>query len=197
MKKSALVFLIFFLTASVTAQVTDLSERQHFEGGDWEALIAVALGLSASSTESSNFYPSYGEDKQFFFELSVTPGFYIIDGLSLEPELDMKLFGTSSLSLIGNISYTFHIPGEEVYPFLRIGFGKSSFMCEDSFGSFNSNVFSAGGGLKIIQSASFAVRLEVNYKRFISNRTYYYTETDNIKYFNSGVGIKFGGSFLF
>lgn len=197
MRKSASILLVILLTASLAGQVKNLSERHYFEGGDWEVLFAVALGLSYNSSETSTFYFDYGnENKQLFFELTLAPGFYIIDGLSLEPELSINS-AVSSLSLIGNLSYAFHIRGENVYPFLKIGFGKSSYMCEETFGSFNSDVLSGAAGLKIIQGASFAIRLEVNYKKFISDQANQYPEVHRVKYFNSGIGIKIGGSVLF
>jgi len=60
-----------------------------------------------------------------FLALTARPGFYIVDGLVLEPEiLWTAVEGTEpSFSLSGNLAYNFNVPKFHVTPFVLIGYG--------------------------------------------------------------------------
>ena len=210
MKKLIFAFVTLFLTISLTAQVKNISERQKFKQFDWEVTASLALGLSSTSYESSsqNYYGNGSGDEEFYSEISLALGFFIIDGLSFEPELDFNFISDAALSIIANISYTFDIPGKNLYPFFKVGYGKSSYMVheygyyEDSeglFGSLDADVINASAGVKIVQSSSMAWRLELNYKNISStiSPNYFYMEPYDISYNTSVISIKIGTSLLF
>ena len=207
-----IAFITIFLTTSLTAQVKNISERQKFKQFDWECTASLSLGLSSTSTESSeqNYYNYGSGNGEFYSEISLALGFFIIDGLSFEPELDFNFFsGDATLSVIANVSYTINIPRKNIYPFFKVGYGISGYTAydygyypEDSeglFGSLDANVISAGAGLKIVQSSSMAWRLELNYKNisYTQSPNYPYMEPYDISLSTSVISIKIGTSLLF
>lgn len=209
--KKILLALIVILISSLSAQVRNISERQYFNQFDWEVASSVAIGLSQTTYESTaqNYYGGGSGDEQFYSEISISIGFFILEGLSIEPELEYNFFqDDASFSMIANISYTLHIPKKSIYPFFKVGYGKSGFTgyyygyypenSEGLFESLDANVINASAGLKIIQSSSFAMILELNYKYITFNQT---VSTDFIEPYEvdtktSSLSIKIGGSFL-
>ena len=215
MPKLAITFIIILLTTSLTAQVKNISGRQKFQQFDWECAASFSIGLSSTSSESSkqNYYGSNSGNGDFYSEISLALGFFILDGLSIEPEIDYNFFeGDATLSVIGNVSYTINIPRKKIYPFFKIGYGISGYAVNrynyyggsnDLFGSLDAKVINAGAGLKIVQSSWFAMRLELNYKYISYTQSqydpYYASSNDlnDITANTSVLSIKIGGSFLF
>lgn len=213
MQNISITFIIIFLTTSLTAQVKNITDRQKFQQFDWECDVAFSIGLSSTSFEKSeqNYYGNGNGDSKFYAEISLALGFFILDGLSIEPELEYNFFpDDATLSLIANVAYTFNIPRKKIYPFIKIGYGISGFTVyryyyyERSNGLFESldaKVINTGAGLKIVQSSSFAMRIELNYK----NISYSQSQDDSydlsydykISTNTSVLSIKVGGSFLF
>jgi hypothetical protein len=205
MKISAILFISIFLTLSLSAQVRNISERQHFKQSDWEVSTSAALGVRSISFESVENYYSNAENEGYF-EISVTTAYYFIDGLAFEPELNFNFFDEVTLSLIANLSYTINIPRKSIYPYFKLGYGVSGFEAyyyyyessEGLFESLDARVFNAAAGLKVIQSSSFALRLELNYKNFSLSKDMIgpYLEPHELKTSASVLSIKIGGSFL-
>jgi hypothetical protein len=208
--KKIIVSLIILLISSLSAQIKNISERQYFRQYDWEVTSSVAIGLSQTTSESNspNYYSNGSGDEQFYSEISLSLGFFILDGLSVEPELDYNFFSDdASFSILANVSYTLHIPKKNIYPFFKVGYGKSGFTgyygyypenSEGLFESLDANVINASAGLKIIQSSSFAMILELNYKYITFNQTVSgeYIEAHEVDTKTSLLSIKIGGSFL-
>jgi hypothetical protein len=208
--KTILVALIIIFVSSSNAQVKNISERQYFRQFDWEVSTSIALGLSKTSIESTSQYMvNGGRDEEFYSDISLTLGYFLLDGLSLEPELDYHFFpNDASFSLIANLSYTLYIPQKSIYPFFKVGYGKSAYSGSDYgyfegesehlLGSLNSKIINAAIGIKIIQSSSFAMKLELNYKYLTSHKNVneYYVEPYEFDTTTSVLSIKFGGSFL-
>ena len=202
---------MIFLTSSLTAQVKNISDRQKFQQFDWECAASLSIGLSSTSTESStqNYYGNNSGNGEFYSEISLALGFFILDGLSIEPEIEYNFFeGDATLSIIGNISYTINIPRKKIYPFFKVGYGISSYTVyrygyyggsNDLFESLDAKIINVGAGLKIVQSSSFAMRLELNYKNisYAQSQDDPYNGPDDISTSTSALSIKFGGSFLF
>jgi hypothetical protein len=213
MQKLTITFIIILLTTSLTAQVKNISGRQKFQQFDWECAAAFSIGLSSTSFESSeqNYYGNGNGDSKFYSEISLALGFFILDGLSIEPEIEYNFFSDdATLSLIANVAYTFNIPRKKIYPFIKVGYGISGFTVyryyyyggtNGLFESLDAKVINAGAGLKIVQSSSFAMRIELNYK----NISYTQSQDDpddlsadyEISTNTSVISIKIGGSFLF
>ena len=209
--KKILLALIVILISSLSAQVRNISERQYFNQFDWEVASSVAIGLSQTTYESTpqNYYGGGSGDEQFYSEISISIGFFILEGLSIEPELEYNFFqDDASFSMIANISYTLHIPKKSIYPFFKVGYGKSGFTgyyygyypenSEGLFESLDANVINTSAGLKIIQSSSFAMILELNCKYITFNQTVStdYIEPYEVDTKTSSLSIKIGGSFL-
>ena len=130
MKKILIPYVMIFVTISVNAQVINISERQKFQQFDWECAALFSIGLSSTSSENStqSYYSHGSGNDEFYSEISLALGFFILDGLSIEPEIQYNFFsGDATLSVIGNVSYTFNIPGKNIYPFIKIGYGKSGY----------------------------------------------------------------------
>ena len=213
MQKITVIFITIFLTTSLNAQVKNISDRQKFQQFDWECATSLSIGLSSTSFESSeqNYYGNGNGDSKFYSEISLALGFFILDGLSIEPEIEYNFFSDdATLSLIANVAYTFNIPRKKIYPFIKVGYGISGFTVyryyyyggsDGLFESLDAKVINAGAGLKIVQSSSFAMRIELNYK----NISYAQTQDDHydlsydyeISTNTSVISIKIGGSFLF
>ena len=213
MQKITVIFITIFLTTSLNAQVKNISDRQKFQQFDWECATSLSIGLSSTSFESSeqNYYGNGNGDSKFYSEISLALGFFILDGLSIEPEIEYNFFSDdATLSLIANVAYTFNIPRKKIYPFIKVGYGISGFAVyryyyyggsDGLFESLDAKVINAGAGLKIVQSSSFAMRIELNYK----NISYAQTQDDpydlsydyEISTNTSVISIKIGGSFLF
>ena len=219
MKKVIMTYIIIFITTSLDAQVINISDRQKFRQFDWESAVSLSIGLSSTSFKntSQNFYGNGNINGEFYFEISLLLGFFIIDGLSIEPEIDYNFFsGDATLSMIGNVSYTFNIPGKNIYPFIKIGYGISGYtaygynyygVSDGLFESLDAKVINVGAGLKIVQSSSFAMRIELNYKNISYTQSQYdpyhdpyyepYVGPNEISTNTSVLSIKIGGSFLF
>lgn len=213
MQKLTITFIIILLTTSLTAQVKNISDRQKFQQFDWECAVAFSIGLSSTSFESSeqNYYGNGNGDSEFYSEISLALGFFILDGLSIEPEIEYNFFSDdATLSIIANVAYTFNIPRKKIYPFIKVGYGISGFTVyryyyyggtNGLFESLDAKVINAGAGLKIVQSSSFAMRIELNYKNISYTQSqddpYDLSNDYEISTNTSALSIKIGGSFLF
>ena len=212
MNKLSVVLIVIFLSSSLNAQIINISERQYFKQFDWEVTSSIALGLSGTSIENTlpDYYGYGSGNEEFYSEISLSLGFFILDGFSFEPELDYNFFSDdATFSLIANVSYTINIPRKSIYPYFKVGYGKSGYTAynygyspdnsEGLFESLDANVINAGAGLKIIQSSTFAMRLELNYKYINYNQTIVtpYTDSYDMSAKTSVLSLKFGGSFLF
>lgn len=213
MQKLTITFIIILLTTSLTAQVKNISGRQKFQQFDWECAVAFSIGLSSTSFESSeqNYYGNGNGDSEFYSEISLALGFFILDGLSIEPEIEYNFFSDdATLSIIANVAYTFNIPRKKIYPFIKVGYGISGFTVyryyyyggtNGLFESLDAKVINAGAGLKIVQSSSFAMRIELNYKNISYTQSqddpYDLSNDYEISTNTSALSIKIGGSFLF
>ncbi|HYM20221.1 MAG TPA: hypothetical protein VEW28_04360 [Candidatus Kapabacteria bacterium] len=114
------------------------------------------------------------------FSLSVTPAYFVTDGLSIEPEIGVSILSgdeiksSTAFSFVGNLSYTFIPKSGSVAPFIRAGAGISNGLTFPSafpsiFGGNNDigSVFilQAGAGLKFLIGTMAAIRMEIYYKR--------------------------------
>lgn len=212
MKKAILIFLFpLFLCG---AQIKDLNEQQYFNKGDLEFALFSNLGKYYVNSKSSNQFTgnpinnseySYNE---FYAQLGVSAGYYIINNLSIEPELNLDLtHDNASVFVIGNLNYTFSKPGSNVNPFLRIGYGWGDYTNGAYFyGASNESedykIINTGGGIKVRYSNSIMFRLEVNY-RIMSNTTSEsyqypgYSSSGKTETSISIISLSFGTSFFY
>lgn len=144
--------------------------------GSWELSLSATFGM-VSQTSEMTFQGQTTKDEheaEGYLSLAVRPGFYLYEGLSLEPEF----FWTASegvppaFSISGNISYTFVIPASPACPFLLAGYGVGNGiplaqrLLGRSSDEMDIAVLNLGGGIKIFLSKAVALRGEYRYQRF-------------------------------
>jgi hypothetical protein len=193
MKRLILVSaVVMMVTAHATAQ---------FKQGDVELSFSGSLGSLNASSTSSGYNHSESRNTAI---LSVVPGFYVIDGLSLEAELGLlaEEKAMPAQYLLGNVSYTYLIPESRVALFGRVGYGVSNSVqipvqpgiVSRVTNNFDVGVFNAGAGVKILVSQGAALRAELNYKSHSWTTEYhspYYSSKTEYTYSNTGLLLGF------
>jgi len=189
MKKIILLSVIIPIM-NLFPQVREIESRSYFKQGDAEFNFSTNLGVGFSTSNvfqtTQNFSPydsSYYEysynysDRPFNLLFTASIGYCIIDGLTIEPELDINLItdDETSISLIGNLTYNFSIPKKNTYPFIKLGYGLSNYYSDHYYyghqnesggSSLDTKVFNAGAGLKFLYSSGMALKLEINFKNY-------------------------------
>jgi hypothetical protein len=101
------------------------------------------------------------------------PGYYLIDGLSIELEYGLMAVEDSRPfhSIIGNLSYTYPLPESSVALFARAGYGVSNGRALYSVimsggGEMDYGILNLGAGAKILLSRMAYLRGEVNYRSY-------------------------------
>ena len=212
MKRIIFILAIFLIITSGYAQVSENSERKFYKQCDWEFGFALNIGGSNEQTKqtstysygSSQYYNTYDNtEKKFYTHLGVSTGYYIINGLSIEPEFDINLYSEEiSASLLGNLCYTFYLPQKNIYPYLKLGYGLSTEPGTSSlFESLDIKTINAGVGIKITYSSGMAFRMEIDYRNLKGLNTYSYSYeyssgSDTYDTITSVISISFGASIL-
>ena len=129
---------LLFSTICIS-QVKVISSRPAFKQGAFEFSFAANVGESNNSVKEIYTYYNYYDssyqlndnnysDGSLYVQLGASLGYYILDGLSIEPELNINIpFAQTSISLLGNLCYTFSVPQTNVYPFVKAGYGLSNY----------------------------------------------------------------------
>src|SRR3989304_9781174 len=215
MRSINFMLAIFLIIASGYAQVNEKSERQFYKQGDWEFGFSANIGGSSKKTKGTDTYgyndgsqsSSYTYDyneKGIYIHLGASTGYYIIDDFSIEPELNLNLsLGGFSVSMLGNLCYTFYIPQKNIYPYLKLGYGLSN-DAENSnglFESLNLKTIHAGAGLKFMYFPGMAFKMEINYRNLNGSNTYSYSDqysssSNDYKITTSVIAISVGISIL-
>jgi hypothetical protein len=177
-----LVIFLVLLVLNIQAQTNEKDTRA-FSRGSWELNLSGDFGTQSSETVVNG--KSYGSSEaNFYGQLHIIPGIYIVDGLSFEPEVDFLFIKDvdPSYSFIPNISYTHRFPSNSNVAFYaRAGYGISN--SYNLFGlllqtskSANVGILNLGVGLKYLISESFCFRTEINYRRtsYTNEETYYF-----------------------
>jgi len=202
MKKIILLAVIIPIM-HIYPQVREIESRSYFKQGNVEFNFSTNLGVGFSTSnvfqttqnlspyDSSYYEYSYNySDRPFNLLFTASIGYCIIDGLTIEPELDINLItdDETSISLIGNLTYNFSIPKKNTYPFIKLGYGLSNYYSDPYYGysnesggsSLDTRVINAGAGLKFLYSSGMALKLEINFKNYnysnSSSYTYEYSE---------------------
>ncbi len=178
------VFSIFLLSLCIQAQTVQ-NDRYAFTKGSWELNLSGDIGsqTSTSKYESGGYSQEYSSDHTYF-QLHIIPGYFIIDGLSFEPELDFLFLENSkpSYSLIPNLSYTYLLPSNsKLALYVRGGYGLSN--SYNLFGllirtsnSLDVGVINLGAGIKFLATENFSIRTEINYRRTSYTDEYSYSD---------------------
>ena len=194
MKNIIFVLTIFVVSTSCYAQVNEISERQFYKQGDWEFGFSSNIGSSSVQTMGPHswtltntlHYSDYYEDTEnwIYLNLAITTGFYIVNGLSIEPELDINSYADGwSVTILGNLHYTFDLQQTNIYPYVKLGYGLSNDP-ENSDGLFealNFKTINAGAGVKFMYFSELAIRMEINYRNLNGSNTFYPDTPDSYK----------------
>ena len=164
--------------------------------GTVEIGLSGTAGSIASKTEWSSPYGSGSgeQEAQSYLTLLFRPGFYLVDGLSVEPEIYWTALEDEApaFSLSGNVSYTYRAPDAKVGPFVIVGYGlantvpvadRALMRVSDKL---DITLLNLGGGLKAFVTESAAIRIEYRYQTYWYERSETYgnfTETYKRTYY--------------
>lgn len=157
----ALVSLLLFTYSNGRAQ---------FKKGDVELSFFGTMGSWTSSYSGPNFSSSTTEK---YLSINVTPGYYLADGLSVEPQLGLTWIERSKPSeyLLLNLSYTYLLPESRVGVFAAAGYGIGNSeqypmtnVAVQVSDKFNVGVLNMGVGAKFLISKDVLIRTELNYR---------------------------------
>jgi len=158
---------VVFMLALATVFGSSILYGQ-IEKGSWEMSVAGTFGSYSLSTNGND-----GESTSLV-SIAARPGYYVIDGLSIEPELywtaiedELPIF-----NIAANVSYTFRVAESGVSPFLLAGYGVGNgipifqrliFRSSDEM---DVSVLNVGGGVKFFVTTSVALRAEYRFQQF-------------------------------
>ena len=147
-----------------------------FSKGDVELSLSGSIGSwNVDTKETSASYGSteYSTQTKFFF-VSISPGYYLTDGLSIEPEISFMAdqHDKPAQYVLLNLSYTYMREGYTTAPYVRLGYGLANsyavpfanLVIGNVSDNFDVNVFNAGIGLKFILNPHVILRTEFNYR---------------------------------
>jgi hypothetical protein len=155
---------------------TSSTVYSQFNSGDIELGFSGSLGFSSISNNSDDETSSNG-----YSQIFLSPGYYIIDGLSITADLGIyleKYKGDSKLYAqkfgIINLSYTYRFPNTKIAIFGKGGYGLSNtplyqvpdYIIEYPDNNLNAKIINLGCGMKFLASNNVALTSELNY-RFI------------------------------
>jgi Outer membrane protein beta-barrel domain len=155
------------ITVETAAQVTS---------GSWELSLSATMGSVSSSTEYTygGKTSTYEGEAETYLSLAIRPGFFVVDGLSIEPELLWTAIegDRPAIAVLGGLSYTFTIPESPVAPFILVGYGIGNGipiaqrLIGRTSSDFDVSALNVGGGLKVFVSPNVAFRAEYRYQRY-------------------------------
>lgn len=143
-----------------------------FQQGDVEIAFSGNFGSLETSRTSGG---STQSESSTYFNLSITPGYYVANGFSIEPEFALLAVEDEEPAqyVLGNISYTYRLPESDVALFGRAGYGVSNSIQFPVPGGinlrisdkFDVGVLNLGAGVKYVIKNAVALRTEMNYRR--------------------------------
>jgi opacity protein-like surface antigen len=189
--RSTLIATVLLLASMSTA----VSQTQR---GTWEFSLSGAFSSYSSKSEGSG--STYESDPQQVVSLLLRPGYFVIDGLEILPEI---YWGATSgeppsFSFSGNIAYSYLIPGARVAPFVLAGYGIGNGvpvlerMVGRSSDAFDITVLNLGGGAKVFVTKAVAVTAEYRYQQYnreVTNGSY--TSKYTYSFHNVFLGVSF------
>ncbi len=195
MKKIVMLFGCLLVAASVCAQT---------QSGTWELSLSGSLGSLSSESEASGYVHSSSSTSETFVSRALRPGFYVVNGLALEPEMYWTAIEKSepAFSLTANLAYNFLIPESRFLPFLLAGYGLGNAIpvfqrvLGRSSDGFDITVLNAGTGVKIFATNQIALRVEYRYQHFsyernLSSGRYATTYSETHRFHNVLIGFSF------
>jgi opacity protein-like surface antigen len=200
-------FLIKVLVLLFAVQIiaSGQSGSTIFKQASWELNFTGSLGSIESNEEiSSSYYYYNGSDSESrtYLQLGIIPAYYLIDGLAIEPEINMLAVETQkpAFLLIGNLAYTINLESSRFFPFIRAGYGITNSLQIPVNGNLSRmssdmdiGVLNLGAGLKTLLTENILLRTEINYRKFsYSDGDDYYSYSMDV----SSIALVFGFSVL-
>jgi hypothetical protein len=191
--KKIIAFVLFLVALSGES-------RAQFTKGSWEMTLTAGINSFAESENGTS-----RNDQPTFLGINVSPGYYIIDGLSFEPDFGVMadLSGNADFDtyykIVGNLSYTFKLQEKPFAPYVKAGYGISNgieYALSGFQGTFAEaskdrtvSILNTGAGMKWLVSDKAAIRTELNYH--VQSLT-----EDSYDYKFSSVGLLVGVSLI-
>ncbi|MDP3150854.1 MAG: outer membrane beta-barrel protein [Ignavibacteria bacterium] len=195
----------------IIAAVILLSSTQfaQYKKGQWELGFTGSVGSTTQSSKSSGTSGSYDNSIDTdFFDISLLPGYYLLDGFSIEPEFGFFAIKDEkpSYNLIANLSYTFMFPYSSNAFFIKAGYGLGNAYAlpmADEFlvrvsNKFDVTILNLGTGVKFFVGEKVYIRCEANYRIQSWQREYsysyppYYYSNDKSEYSWKTLRLKVG-----
>ncbi|MCK9425394.1 MAG: porin family protein [Ignavibacteriaceae bacterium] len=163
---------IMILTAIILFSATQFAQ---YKKGQWEWGFNGSAGSYTQSSKSSGTYGSYdNSNDQDFIDLSLMPGYFLLDGFSIEPEIGLLAVKSikPSYNLLANLSYTIQFPNSSNAFFIKAGYGLGnsySFPVVDALliratDKFDVKIINLGAGVKLSVAENVNLRIEANYR---------------------------------
>lgn len=208
MNKILISLLLLFISVNVDAQFKELSSQQFYNSGDVEIGFSINIGKFSTKMNINRSSPDFVyfqnpiKEEDIYFHIGANAGYYILPGLSIEPELNINFSNDYSLAIIiGNLSYTFFTPLKNISPYIKLGYGFAGYNSEDFFDASNSefdkyDIFNSSAGIKIKYSSTLFMKLEVNYRYLQTSGKAGYDPAD-IDISKNIISLSFGVSVLY
>jgi hypothetical protein len=158
--------IVVFMTSGSYGQIKQ---------GMWELSLSGNVGTSSGSTEKTTGGLTIKSEiaASGYLSFALRPGYYVIDGLVLEPEIlwTANEDAPPSLSFTGNLAYHFVVPQSRMAPFVLAGYGRAngipSFQrLERRTDGFDVSVLNIGAGMKFFVALRVALRIEYRFQRY-------------------------------
>lgn len=171
MTRLLFITVLLLVAASARAQFSKGTIEMSLMGtaGQLNETVKWEYGFDGSTMSDED------TDTRKYAYVAFTPGYYLIDHLSLELELGLRAMeGASPVhSGVANLSYTYPIRRSWLAPYLRAGAGLANAISIPGFvdlvptmrlDGYDVTILQAGAGVKLRTGPSGIVRIEVNYR---------------------------------
>jgi opacity protein-like surface antigen len=205
--KNSFLLKVLALLFAVQIFASGQTQSTIFNQASWELNLTGSLGSISSTSEysySSSYYNFGGSDSESrsYFQFGIIPAYYLIDGLAIEPEINILTVEKAKPSylLIGNLAYTLKVGSDRVFPFIRAGYGITNSLQIPVNGDLSRmsdnmdiGVLNLGAGVKTLLTENILLRTEINYRKFsYSSGDDFYSYSMDV----SSVALVFGFSVL-
>lgn len=210
--KLKIIFITIFLVINSFSQIREVKPFSSFKQGDFEANFSTNLGaaFSKNNVTTTNQYFNYydstyttsknnseNSSKDYLMLLTASIGYYFVDGLSFEPELDINLITDDeiSISILANLTYNFSTSNSKTYPYVKVGYGISNYVTYNNYyggstdNSLDTQLINTALGIKLASASGSVMRIELNYKYYTNSSSYSYGDQYNKTTIESESGI--------
>ena len=167
---------------SISAAVTLAALQSHaqIDQGAVEASLSGTMGSVSYTSDTHSAYIIVPGESHEHLSLALRPGYYIVEGLDVEPEFLLAATDgvPPSFSISGNLAYNVMVPGSHVAGFVLAGYGTGNTipatrnLFSRPYGGFDIGVLNLGAGLKFFLSERVALRTEYRFQKYSQEMTF-------------------------